>query len=364
MKTWTWRSVIWLTWFTFLGLAGCGVRAGTTQGIDATQAHQTVQAMLTQTMAASTLEAGQLEPTLKTTFTASPPAAATLPSQGTFTPLPSVTPRSPSPTAVCDRAAAGSPIDLTIPDNTVFVAGTPFTKIWRLVNAGTCTWNRSYAARFFYGSLMQAPEVVYLSQDVPPGQMVEIAVDMVAPATPGVQQGNWKLQNANGELFGIGPNGDAPFWVRIVVELPATPTPTLTPTATVVPSATPTATPTPPATAQGSLSLQIGQAVDLDTGTLDSGDADDVRYQLEVGGFHFLSPQTGTVMGVFGLAMPGIEACRSAGMSAAPLALESLTVGSYLCYQTDQGLVGWLRYNSLDVVQQLATLDFYTWASP
>ena len=361
MKPWTWRSVVWLTCFTFLGLAGCGARVQAPATMDATQAHQTVQVLLTQ---APTGEAGTPVLSLSATPSASPPVAATLPSRGTLTLSPSSTPPSPSPTAVCDRAAAGSPIDITILDDTVFVAGTSFTKIWRLENVGTCTWNRSYAARFFYGSLMQAPEVVYLLQDVPPGQVVEIAVDMVAPSTPGVQQGNWKLQNAGGELFGIGPNGDAPFWVRIIVELPATPTATQTPTATVPPTATPTATPTPPAAALGALTLQIGQTVDLDTGSLDSGEADDVRYQLDVGGFHILSPQTGTVTGVFGLVMPGMEACRSAGMSAASLALESLTAGTYLCYQTDQGLTGWLRYNSLDVVRQLVSLDFYTWVNP
>jgi hypothetical protein len=40
------------------------------------------------------------------------------------------------------------------------------------------------------------------------------------------------LSNADGELFGIGPNGDAPFWARIIV-VPSeteTPTPTNTPT--------------------------------------------------------------------------------------------------------------------------------------
>lgn len=270
----------------------------------------------------------------------------------------------PSPTAVCDRAAAGSPIDITIPDDTVLEAGTSFTKIWRLVNVGTCTWNRSYAARFFYGSLMEAPDIVYLAQEVGPGQVVEIAVDMVAPSTPGVQQGNWKLQNANGELFGIGPNGDAPFWVRILVELPASPTATLTPTPAALPSLTATVTPTPSAAATGSLTLQIGQAIDLDTGSLDSGEADDVTYQVDAGGFHVLTPQAGTVMGVFGLVEPGAEACRAAGMSAAPLALESLTEGTYLCYQTDQSLIGWLRYNSLDLVGQIVSLDFYTWVNP
>jgi hypothetical protein len=51
-------------------------------------------------------------------------------------------------------------------------------------------------------------------------------------------------------------------------------------------------------------------------------------------------------------------------MSAAPLAFESLTPGSYLCYQTDQALYGWLRYNSLDAGSQSVNLDFRTWITP
>lgn len=358
MKTWNWRSAVWLTWLTFLGISGCGARADTTAAMNATQAHLTVQALVTQGMASPT---GTLEtPVPASSATPTALSAGT----GTATPRPSATPPSPSPTAVCDRAAAGSPIDITIPDDTVFQPDEPFTKIWRLVNVGTCTWSRRYAARFFYGSLMGAPDVVYLAQEVLPGQVVEIAVDMVAPKTPGVHQGNWKLQNANGELFGMGPNGDAPFWVRIVVELPASPTPTRTSTPTTTPTPTATVTPTPLAVAAGTVTLQNLQALDLDTGSLDSGEADDVTYQVDTGGFHVLIPQDGTVIGVFGLEEPGMESCQAAGMSAATMALESLTQGSYLCYQTDQGLYGWLRYNSLDLVRQSVSLDFRTWESP
>lgn len=361
MKTWTWRSALWLTTFVFLGLAGCGTQEASTATMDATQAHQTVQALVTQAMVAGSqmpVLISSATPTLLAT------AAGTHSVYSTATLRPTATPPSPSPTPVCDRAAAGNPIDVTIPDNTVFLPEQAFTKIWRLVNVGTCTWTRRYAVRFFYGSLMDASEVIYLAQDVQPGQVIDIAVDMVAPDEPGVQQGNWKLQNAEEMLFGIGPNGDAPFWVRIVVELPATSTPTLTPTPTATPTLTPTVTPTLLAAAAGSVTLQNGQTIDLDTGSLDSGEADDVSYQLNVDGFHMLIPQADTEIGVFGLLEPALEACQTAGMSAASLALDSLTPGTYLCYQTDQGLFGWLHYISLDLVRQSVSLDFRTWARP
>lgn len=361
MKICNWRPALWLTWLIFLGLLGCKAQAETPATMDATQAHQTVQALVTQGMVE-----GSQTPALSGSAMPSPlpTDARTQPVYNTATPRPSATPLSPSPTAVCDRAAAGNPIDITIPDDTVFLPEQSFTKIWRLVNVGTCPWTRRYAVRFFYGSLMGASEVIYLAQDVEAGQVIDIAVDMVAPAAPGVHQGNWKLQNAEGKLFGIGPNGDAPFWVRIVVELPATPTATPTSTPTPTPTPTPTVTPTPLAAAAGTVTLQNLQTLDLDTGNLDTGEADDVRYQLDANGFHLLAPQTSTVMGVFGLLEPAPEACRTAGMSAASLALDSLTTGTYLCYQTDQGLFGWLRYISLDMVRQSVSLDFRTWAAP
>lgn len=149
----------------------------------------------------------------------------------------------PSPTLACDQAAAGNPIDVTIPDDTEMRPGEVFTKIWRLQNTGSCTWNSKYAARIFSGAKMSAPEIVWLEGEVRPGETTEIMVDMIAPLKAGVYQGNWKLQNAEGKLFGIGPNGSAPFWVRIIVVVPATETPAPA-TATTTPTLTATLTPT------------------------------------------------------------------------------------------------------------------------
>ncbi len=378
MNTWNWRAAVWLAWLAVGGLSGCKMRVETpaTALMDATQAYQTVQALVSQGRPTQTDMAGAPAPQPDATHTSSPSPAVPRLSEVSPTLSPSATPLPPSPTAVCDRAAAGNPIDVTIPDETEFQPEQSFTKIWRLVNVGTCTWTRRYAARFFYGSLMEAPDVAYLAQEVPPGQSVEIAVDMVAPETPGTHQGNWKLQNADDQLFGIGPSGDAPFWVRIVVALPATATPTLT----LTPSATPTLTPVPTITATATMSatatstqqaaaggavmLQNGQALDLDTGILDTGGTDDVAYQVDGSGFHVLTPQVGSVLGVSGQVEPNLASCQGASMSAAPMALESLSPGSYLCYQTDQALYGWLRYNSLDGVSQALSLDFRTWSIP
>jgi len=245
--------------------------------------------------------------------------------------------------------------------------GQGFTKIWRLQNSGECVWRSGYSVRFFYGSQMGAPETIPLPQNVAHGETVEISVDMIAPNGPGTYQGNWKLSNGSGQLFGIGPNGNAPFWVRIVVKQPPTPTPspTSTPTRTSVPTSTSTPTVTPTVTpgvlVSGSATLLPPTLLDLDTGV--NGSSGDLSYQVDTSNFHVLIPQGTALLGVYGMLEPSPAACQGAGMSNAPIALESLSANTYLCYQTDQGLLGWLQYHSLEAGSGSLTVNFHTWAT-
>jgi hypothetical protein len=152
----------------------------------------------------------------------------------------------PSATSIpCDKAAPGDPIDVTIPDDSEIGNGQTFTKVWRLVNIGTCTWTTDYDVVFVSGDQMGAPDVVPMPRTVTPGQSVDISVSMTAPSEPDTYQGNWRLRNAGGVLFSIGPDGQAPFWVRIEV-IPITNTPSVTPTgsATLTPTSTTAQTPT------------------------------------------------------------------------------------------------------------------------
>lgn len=121
----------------------------------------------------------------------------------------------------CD--AANFVMDVTIPDGTSFAAGTPFVKTWRLRNAGTCTWSKSYALVFVSGEQMGAQAQMYLPMDVAPGQVIDLSVQMTAPASPGKYRGNWMFRNASGILFGIGANANSPFWVEINVAAPLVP---------------------------------------------------------------------------------------------------------------------------------------------
>jgi hypothetical protein len=91
--------------------------------------------------------------------------------------------------------------DVTIPDGTDFDPGAEFTKVWQLRNAGTNTWTPEYRLAFFTGEQMSAPGEVQLSGNVPPGETIEVAVDMIAPQPVGTHTGFWKMQDPTGEFF-------------------------------------------------------------------------------------------------------------------------------------------------------------------
>ena len=50
-----------------------------------------------------------------------------------------------------------------------------------------------------------------------PGASVDVSLDMKAPASAGQHAGNWQLQNAAGQHFGVGVTGNDYFWVQVVV---------------------------------------------------------------------------------------------------------------------------------------------------
>ena len=108
--------------------------------------------------------------------------------------------------------------DVTVPDGTVFKSGEAFVKTWRLQNIGDTTWTTNHKIIFVDGDLMDGPYTMKLSKEVPPNHKVDISIDFVAPSAAGKHRGYWKLQNADGEVFGLGLEAAEAFWVDIVVE--------------------------------------------------------------------------------------------------------------------------------------------------
>ncbi len=124
----------------------------------------------------------------------------------------------PPQAALCDAAAFVE--DISISDGTSLDRGEGFTKTWRIQNVGTCPWTPSFALVFVGGNRMDAPSSIGLSSYVYAGQYVDLSVAMSAPNQNGHYQGYWKLRDATGVVFGIGPEAQDAFWVDINVAGP------------------------------------------------------------------------------------------------------------------------------------------------
>ena len=151
-----------------------------------------------------------------------------------------------STTGFCDSAEFVA--DVNVPPGTVMGPGAQFTKTWRLKNVGSCPWTTSYQLVFFNGEQMSAPASMNFPVNVSPGQTVDLSLNMTAPSGPGSYRGGWMFKNANGALFGAGPQANEPWFVDIVVS-GATVTPSLTASQTPSPTLeTNTLTPSPTGT--------------------------------------------------------------------------------------------------------------------
>jgi len=169
---------------------------------------------LVQTMVAQTVAAAVALPTQAAATPSATPLSPSDTLAPSATPIPPTATSLPSATPICDEAAFIT--DVTVPDGTVFAPGAAFTKTWRLQNAGACIWNSSYALVFDHGNALGGPASVPFSGNVVPGAMVDLSVNLQAPAAPGTYTGYWKLRNASGVLFGLGASNGI-FLVKITV---------------------------------------------------------------------------------------------------------------------------------------------------
>ena len=199
---------------------------------------------------------------------------------------------------------------------------------------------------------MDAPVSVPLTANVAPNASVDLPVDMIAPQVAGTYQGNWKLQNASGEFFGIGPSGGSAFWVRIIVAGSSTLTPTVT---------GPTNTPGPDIQVSGEATLGLDDGLDLDSNQLNNG-AEDILFEVDAQNL-FLAPVGGAQIGKYGGSEPTIDDCQTASLSSSRVNVDEMK-GTYICYKTDQGLPGWLQLLSLYQDPTQLKVRILTWAQP
>jgi len=112
--------------------------------------------------------------------------------------------------------------DVTIPDNSKIPAGKIFTKTWKFKNTGTCPWI-GFTIHYASGEPMNAPASTSVSETAA-GGIVDISVDLTAPANDGTYTTNFSLQNAAGQSVSIG--AEETFYVKVIVGNGSVPAPT------------------------------------------------------------------------------------------------------------------------------------------
>ncbi len=259
----------------------------------------------------------------------------------------------PTRKAGCNLAAAGRPIDVSIPDNTRLHPGDGFLKTWRLLNVGSCTWTKEYSVVWFSGEYLAFRKEQPFRDIVLPGQSVDLSINMVAPLKAGLYQSNWKLRDENGELFGIGPAAASPFWVRLeVLPLDEVSLPPLS-----------TWTPIPRIHSSGSIVLSISQPYDLDGATQGPSAGDDVFLRLTNDRIEIV-PQNGSRLAAVGSAAPSVADCIETAVQTSPIVLGSEAQNIYLCVKTDKGQPASLYVARVDAQKNSVDIHFTVWAKP
>ncbi len=115
--------------------------------------------------------------------------------------------------------------DVTVPDGTAIPLQSSFTKIWRVRNTGTCTWDSSYKLIFGSGNQLGGPASVPVGI-AKPNEVIDISVPLQAPSSgSGEISAEWRFAAPNNVIFGNA--------LTVVIALPApTPLPTVPPTLT------------------------------------------------------------------------------------------------------------------------------------
>jgi len=174
-----------------------------------TAAAQTAEARRNQ--AGSQTPTNPPPPTFDATSIAVTQAAATLQAQVTPSPVITSTVTPSTPVVATPTLTPALPIGQdnsvftgqeTIPDGSDFAPGAKFTKSWQFMNTGQTTWTTAYSLVFVNGDQMGGLETVPLKIEVQAGRVVDVSVELTAPAQTGSYKGNWRLRNASGQSFG------------------------------------------------------------------------------------------------------------------------------------------------------------------
>jgi hypothetical protein len=187
------------------------------------------------------MAAGLLPPTPPSTPTPTPTAttaqALVTPFlTPTFTPTPTDTP-SPTPTATLTPTPTPTPTpysrpyitrikavsDPPRPDGKALLYGQSFTETWVLQSANLGPWPEGSKLVFVGGDRMGGPGEQAIEPLPAPGEMLTVSVFFVAPASHGIYEGTWQIQDAEGNPI------SEPLPVSVIVYEPPPPPPSYPP---------------------------------------------------------------------------------------------------------------------------------------
>lgn len=244
-----------------------------------------------------------------------------------------------------------------------FQAGDTIQVTFTLINTGTCTWDTGYSLIEVGGDLMPSSSSLVLSGEIAAGDSVHLQVTYSAPSQPGPYLAIWKMQDADGGVFGLMDPPDAPLRIKIRVILSGNPGP----------SPTPNPTPTPQPAPQGSnpdaslemdgVTLLVDHCYDLISGTeVDCNDSKaHIRYSHTTNGpfaGHNMTGGQNTDLSPNQNDEPLKSDCEAASYYPLPHGVE---VGKFFCFKIESvasTIYGWIRIESYN--DNGVTFDFLT----
>lgn len=127
--------------------------------------------------------------------------------------IPSLTPLvvvNTGPTCLNSKFVA----DVSIPDGTVMKPGEKFTKIWRIQNTGTCSWDQGFGFIRWAGPDLGASNIYFSNNDKPVGAggIIDFYLEMRAPYQAGDYVAHWVMVSDSGKTFG----GDFTVVIKVV----------------------------------------------------------------------------------------------------------------------------------------------------
>lgn len=159
-------------------------------------------------------EIAGLQPTNTITATSPAPTA-------TLTPMPTLTAEPtvyipPTQRPDCNAAELVSQ-DLRRHTRDPEVEGRKFTIILRLTNTGSCIWTKAYQLIVAQNQGMEIEEAQNFTEIALPGETVDLEITLVVPDEPDDYNAIWLLQDAHGDIFGLGPDRNELITMDVLV---------------------------------------------------------------------------------------------------------------------------------------------------